>query len=111
MIYLASPYSHPDPTVRQERFEQACSCVAHFAERNEAVIYSPIVHSHAIVQAGHAPADLAFWMAHDLHMLRLAEKLFVLQIDGYRESVGVRIEIAAAEAMGTPVEYYPPPTN
>ncbi|GIW55540.1 MAG: hypothetical protein KatS3mg082_1944 [Nitrospiraceae bacterium] len=28
MIYLASPYSHPDPAVREERFHAACRAAA-----------------------------------------------------------------------------------
>ena len=28
MIYLASPYSHPDPAVREERFREACRAAA-----------------------------------------------------------------------------------
>jgi hypothetical protein len=28
MIYLASPYSHPDPLVRKARFDAACRATA-----------------------------------------------------------------------------------
>jgi len=28
MIYLASPYSHPDPAVRAERYRAACRATA-----------------------------------------------------------------------------------
>jgi hypothetical protein len=28
MIYLASPYSHPDPLVREQRFRDACRATA-----------------------------------------------------------------------------------
>ena len=28
VIYIASPYTHPDPAVRQRRFEDVCHYVA-----------------------------------------------------------------------------------
>jgi hypothetical protein len=41
VIYLVSPYSHPDPLVREERFQAACEATADLI-RSGAIVYSPI---------------------------------------------------------------------
>ena len=46
MIYLASPYSHPDPLVRQARFDAACHAAAGPIQAGHAVV-APIVHGQA----------------------------------------------------------------
>jgi len=45
LIYLASPYSHPDPSVRQERYEAACKATAAMMRQGYHV-YSPIAATH-----------------------------------------------------------------
>ncbi len=59
MIYLASPYTHADPAVRQRRFEAACRTSAVLICRGQTV-FSPIAHSHAICAYG-VPLDWRFW--------------------------------------------------
>jgi len=46
MIYFASPYSHPDPLVRQARFDAACHAAAGLIQAGHAVV-APIVHGQA----------------------------------------------------------------
>ena len=59
MIYLASPYSHPDPAVRKERFHAACQARAELI-RAGWIVFSPIVHSHPLVEHG-VPTTWDFW--------------------------------------------------
>ena len=47
MIYIASPYTHADPAVRQRRFEDVYHYVAERMLQG-AVVYSPIAHSNPI---------------------------------------------------------------
>ncbi|MDB5388876.1 MAG: hypothetical protein JWM11_4522 [Planctomycetaceae bacterium] len=69
MIYLASPYSHPDSAVRDFRYDQACRAVAHLL-RNNCVAFSPVMHSHPLVAFG-VPSDWSFWQQIDrAHLLR-----------------------------------------
>ena len=49
-IYIASPYSHPDKAVMQERYEDVLGYVGH-ALGNGLIVYSPIVHHHEVAQA------------------------------------------------------------
>ena len=109
LVYLASPYSHADPAERDKRFRQACVKAAQLMEAGN-VVFAPIAHSHAVAafMAEGMATDHAFWMAQDLPILRRSDKLVVLMLDGWRESKGVRAELAAALACGIPVEFIDP---
>lgn len=101
MIYLASPYSHPDPAVREERFRAACRATAALLIAGE-VVFSPIVHSHALVEFA-LPTVWSFWERIDRAHLERCDEVAVLMLDGWQESVGVREEIGIARAAGKPV--------
>lgn len=47
MIYLASPYSHPDPAVEELRFEAACEAACKLMQQGHHV-FSPIAHTHPV---------------------------------------------------------------
>jgi len=94
MIYLASPYSHPDPRMREERFRVACQAAAKLM-RNGEVVFSPIAHGHCIAQHG-LPTDWRFWERHDREQLMRCDEVVVLTMDGWRESEGVQAEIRIA---------------
>lgn len=103
-VYLASPYTHPDPAVRERRFVEVCKVAASLMARGAAV-FCPIAHSHPIDLLAPLPQTTSFWMAQDLPLLRCASRMVVLMLDGWRQSKGIAAEIAAAEAVGIPIEY------
>ena len=92
-IYLASPYTHHDKAVVEERYN-ATLVAFHFFLKHRLTIYSPIVHSHAAAAMGWLPIDFNFWGKHCLSFLEnWATEIWVLQIPGVRESVGVKAEL------------------
>jgi hypothetical protein len=101
MIYLASPYSHPDPQVREKRFEAACRAAAELLRQGQSV-FAPICHSHPICEYG-LPLDWQFWQPHDRRFLETCDEIVVLMLAGWEESVGVQAEIAIARELGKPV--------
>jgi len=106
MIYLASPYSHPDRRVREERFRVACQAAARLM-RNGEVVFSPIAHGYCIAQHG-LPTDRRFWERHDREQLTRCDEVVVLMLDGWQESEGVLAEIRIAKELGKPVRYLEP---
>jgi nucleoside 2-deoxyribosyltransferase len=106
MIYLASPYSHPDAAVREQRFRSACQAAARLM-RNGEVVFSPIAHGHPIALHG-LPTDWRFWERHDREQLNRCDEVVVLTLDGWRESEGVQAEIRIAGELGKPVRYLMP---
>ncbi|MSQ96815.1 MAG: DUF1937 family protein [Gemmataceae bacterium] len=106
MIYLASPYSHPDPAVRAQRFREACRAAAALVQAGR-VVFAPVVHSHPLVEFG-VPTDWAFWQQTDQRFLEQCDEVVILMLDGWRESVGVEAEIEIARAFGKPTRFLEP---
>lgn len=106
MVYLASPYSDPDPAVREQRFEWNCRAAAGLIRQGR-IVYAPIVHGHPLTRYG-LPGDWNFWKAADIGFLMAADELVVLRLPGWDESRGVGEEIALAEYAGKPVRYFDP---
>lgn len=101
ITYLASPYSLlPDKGAAAAIVARAA---AHLM-RNGEVVYSPIVHGHAVATHG-LPLDWEFWKAQCQPFVALADKLVVLEMDGWRESTGVQWEIGEFRRAGKPVEF------
>ena len=104
LIYLASPYSHPDPAVRQQRYEQACEATAALI-RQGYLVYSPIVHSHPLVSHG-LPTDWGYWQQMDTRMIKACDALVVLLLKGWDSSKGVTCEICMATLLEMPVHWH-----
>lgn len=104
-VYLASPYTHSDPAIRQLRYEQAAHATALFLA-DRVTIYSPIAQFHHIAFTHRLPFDISFWQYHNAAMLRSARSLYVLTLPGWEESKGVKWEIATALALHIPVHYF-----
>jgi len=103
MIYLASPYSHADPTIREARFRAACRAVVDLVRAGH-VVFAPIVHCHPLVEYGF-PTEWSFWERVDRAYLERCDELVVLMLEGWEESVGVRAELALAAELGKPIRY------
>jgi hypothetical protein len=102
--YLASPYSHPDPEVRHQRFEAVNKAAAELMRRGH-VIFSPISHSHIIARDHDLPTDWEFWERIDLEFVKKCDELWVLKLDGWEESKGVWAEICIAKSLDLPVKF------
>lgn len=105
LIYLASPYSHPDAEVREERFRAACRAASVLMSRGHAVV-SPIAHSHAVCvhSAGGLDAlDAALWQRQDAPLLAAASEVWVLLLPGWTQSAGVQHEVKEAARTGKTV--------
>lgn len=104
IVYLATPYSHPDRGIRVMRFEHV-NRVAAKLMRDGMHIFSPISHTHPIAEAGDLPKGWEFWAEYDRRILAVCERVIVLMQDGWKESKGVAAELKIAEELGLPVEY------
>jgi len=107
MIYLISPYNNPDPEIRQERYKQIAYISGKLAESG-IVTYSPIAYWHPIV-TGFDKLDLGidhlFWKFHNRKMISLSTQAFVVLLDGWQKSEGVKDDIQTAIEFSKPVEY------
>ena len=106
MVYLASPYSHSDLSIREERFRAACQAAAHLLRLGH-VVFLPVAHPHPIAEFG-LPTEWAFWERQDRGFLEHCNEVIVLTLDGWDESLGVQGEIRIARELGKPVRYLAP---
>lgn len=104
MIYLASPYSDPDPAVREWRFQEVCRAAAQMIAEGQMVL-SPIVHCHPIALMGNLPLDWQYWERYTMEILPMCVSMTVLMLPGWVESKGVSDEILIAQRLEKPVIY------
>lgn len=104
MIYLASPYSHPDLNIMHQRYVQTMKHTAKLLFQGKHV-FSPIVHCHELARWFNLPTEYNFWLEYNQHMLARADELLVLCLEGWSESKGVAGEIEFARVLNIPVEY------
>jgi hypothetical protein len=103
MIYLACPYSHDDPAIREERFLAVTKAAASLTNAG-LLVYSPITHGHPMVAFG-VQGDFEFWRQHARAMIERCGLVLVFCLDGHLSSVGVKEELLAAEELGKPQFY------
>ena len=92
MIYIASPYSHPDPMIRSWRYYKALEYTGHCIKAGE-VVFSPIVYGHYLALAGFAYTDHESWIDFNETILEVCSSMRVLTLPGWRESLGISHEI------------------
>jgi hypothetical protein len=98
--YLAAPYSHPDPAVRETRFK-TISRIAAWLISEDYWVFSPITHSHPVaISEVPLPTLWSFWRSFDLPFVEACGTMTVLDLWGWKESIGVQAEIRHAERMG-----------
>lgn len=106
-IYLASPYSHEDESMREARY-LAVGVITATLFNLEVAVFSPIVHCHELAKAYGLPRDADFWKFYNREMLRGARELWLLLLDGWKESKGMQGERDMAIELGIPYRQVEP---
>lgn len=109
MIYVASPYTHPEKSVMKKRYKEVMKFTAHLLKRGLHA-YSPIVHCHSMAVKFNLPRDASFWESYNFHMISLAESMAVLCAEGWEESVGIKGELKEAAKLNMSVGFHNPIT-
>ncbi len=105
-IYLAVPYSHPDPSIVEYRFNAVNHFAAKLIEDGHHVI-SPISMCHPIAVQENLPGDWEYWQNYAEKCLSVCSAVHVLMLDGWRESKGVTAELEMARELQIPIFYHP----
>lgn len=109
LTYLACPYSHANPAVREARYRAVTKCAARIMELDPSVnIFSPITHSHPLHIEGGLAGDWQRWAKVDEEYINLSAIMYVLCLRDWDRSVGVRAEIKIAKSAGVSVWYVHP---
>lgn len=108
LVYLASPYTHDDVYVREDRFLLSCKACAFAFNEWRLNITSAIVFTHPLLTRYTMPVEWEFWAHYDEKVIDTCEEVWVLCIPGFTHSVGTNSEIALAKAKGKRVRYMIP---
>lgn len=104
MIYLASPYSHPDKDIREQNYIKVTKKAAELVSKG-LVVVSPITYGHTLLDYKEMPTDWEFWNNFCLSILRHCDELWVYKMDGWNRSRGVAEEIEFAVKNNLHIKY------
>lgn len=108
LVYLACPYTHDDPAVREDRYRKVSRVAGLLMLYNGVHVYSPISMGHQLwheIEALGGSFTWDFWEELDTVMVKKCDALWVYCLPGWQDSVGVTAEIKIAKAAGIPVQY------
>ena len=101
MIYLASPYSHPDKDVEHRRYVAVAAYAAVMFRANPQVLrISPIAYWHPIATHHKLPTEADAYKEFNQKLLRHCLEMEILALPGWEESAGVLLERQWAEELG-----------
>ena len=105
-IYLAAPLGHPDPSVRQDRFDNVNKYCGYLI-RQHSLVFSPLSLGTSLDEYAISNST---WYARGLQMLSRCDELRILGLDVWQESVGVTLETMYARQLCLPVSVADPPS-
>lgn len=105
MIYLASPYTHPNPEVVFLRVTAAAEATAVLLEKGS-LTFSPVVHCHFVNLVRSLPDE--HWYKITQEYLRRCTHCMVLRLPNWQNSRGVQEEIALAKKLNIGLGFYNP---
>lgn len=101
-IYLASPYTHPDKSIKAQRFESVNKKAAELMNRGYCV-FSPISMTHPIAIAKDLPGHWEFWEKQDKPFIEWCDEFHIYCLPGWRESKGIKAEFEIAKSLNKKV--------
>lgn len=107
MIYVASPYTHKYKDVVENRIQETKKFVNWLIRSGYHPLSIPI-HYHDMATEFSLPKTAEFWNEFCQPFLLRSNAVFVLMIDGWKESVGVTYEIETAQKFKISTFYYQP---
>lgn len=106
-IYLAIPYSDPDPKVREARFLLSNRIAARIMDLGY-VVFSPISHSHLIELQSSKVKSWEWWQKQDKAFLDWCDELWIIKLfDYWKKSTGVQGEIEEIKKQNKPIIFIP----
>ncbi|MCW2286683.1 hypothetical protein M2323_004452 [Rhodoblastus acidophilus] len=107
LLYLSSPYSSPNASIRAERVQQCQIAMARLMASGHLVVCPVVMNHEAVAHLTRQGGELskAYWIAIESALATACDELSVLQLPGWQESRGVAREITLFEKLGKPVKF------
>jgi hypothetical protein len=104
IVFISSPYSHPDDKVRESNFKIVSKLAADLNSKG-IVAVSPITYGHTLLNFKAMPTDWKFWKEFCLTFLEKSSELIVYKMPGWENSIGMKEEIEFAKKLNIPIRY------
>lgn len=102
LIYLASPYTHPDKKLMDRRAREVTDCSIKLLQQN-IFTFCPISYNSPWSRTKwKLPHEWTFWEKFDCIFLCRCDGIAVLDLDGWEKSIGIAAELEYARRMGIP---------
>jgi len=99
-IYLAAPYTHPDPEIVKFRVKAINAHAAYLMRAGRGhIVFSPISHSHPIAMENNLPTTFEFWQRQNREFIVWCDVVMVLRLNGWQESRGLVDEMKYAKLI------------
>lgn len=110
IIYLASPYTHHDPSVCDARYETITEIAAKLVLQKK-IVFSPITMTHPFDRIIAEPGNTLgsdYWVDFDVAFMKACTEIYVAKLPGWKESSGVCREIRYFKDQNMEVTYIEP---
>ncbi len=105
MIYLAQPYSDKDPVITDFRYRAGVEALYHLNKQG-LVVYAPIVIGHLIAEICDGSTEWEDWAKIDKQAIDVCDAIYVLQLWGWEDSVGVTEELRYVHSLRKKGRFY-----
>lgn len=102
LTYLSSVYSLGNASIekKQARYKKVCQVAAKMLSEGK-YVFSPILHNHPInLETNFKLTRDNFWLGFDLNILSRCNELVIVEMQGWKSSVGIREEAQFALKKG-----------
>ena len=106
LIYMAAPFSDPEPEVSLRRLDRVNGYATHLLSRG-VIAFSPLSHG-APLDSPDIPNHV--WYEFGLRIMEGCDELYLLALEGWQNSEGVRLEFERACKLDIPVYVVGPDT-
>lgn len=105
LVYVASPYSHPDDSTMAERYSEVMDLIYTLSMAFPDAFFSPILHYHPVALTNDMEKSYGYWRNINHAYMRRCDRMICACIDGWEESLGVKGELEYAKEIGLAVTY------
>ena len=103
IIYLASPYTHDDQRIVNQRHRDICEISANMMRAGK-IVFSPIAHTHEMARLHKLDAKWGeFWERQCLAMVKACDEFGIVRLPGWVVSNGMIAEHNYAFDIGKPI--------
>ena len=103
LIYLAGPYSTPDPKERNKRVKTLAKVAGKLIKDKDVYVFSPITHGHPINLSVKESIGYDYWLAFDKALLDTCDEMWIADLPGWENSKGIAEEINHCNTNGKPI--------